>query len=234
MIEKDPKNRYAACADVMRDLAALGLVNDSLSFIAAADKSTLGRMSTSAPSSVAAPAKASGAVPRSSAEDAAKKETADVSQKTYIIQHTDKAGKPQIKKLTSAQVMQAIRDGVIDSKAKAKTSAQGEWVPLAQVREFTALLEKKAVAARAEQKAGSLKEQFAKIDKQYQRRGLVKFFQNMLTNVKGIISLVIYLAIIGGIGYGAWTYGLPLLKSMTNKPDASAPAAPGGAPGATP
>lgn len=227
MIEKDPKNRYASCGEVARDLTALGLVGDSLSFITAPDKATLGRRTTSA-AAAPAPAKATGVVPRSSAADAARQESqpsAGTAQKTFIVQYTDKAGKAQVKKLTTVQVLQCLKDGVLDSKAKVKTTAQGEWTPIAQIREFSSAVEKKMVAAKAEQKAGSLKEQFAKIDKQYQRRGLTKWFNNLISSVKGLISLVVYLAVLGGVCWAGWTYGVPLIKEkMSAKPAETSPA----------
>ena len=227
MIEKDPKNRYASCGDVARDLLGLGLAGDSLSFISGADRTTLGRAAATGSTPSTAPAKPTGVVPRSSADDAARKQTqaAAADTKTYIVQYTDKAGKAQVKKLTTIQVLQAVKDGVIDAKAKAKTSAQGDWVPLAQIREFSSAVEKRTVAAKAEQKAGSLKDQFAKIDKQYQRRGLTKWFQNLVSNVKGLISLAVYLAILAGVAWAGWTYGMPMVKQMMNKSETAAPAA---------
>lgn len=226
MIEKDPKNRYMSCGDVARDLLGLGLAGDSLSFISGADRATLRSTSSSGSNPAPAPAKATGVVPRSSADDAARKQTqaAASDTKTYIVQYTDKAGRAQVKKLTTIQVLQAVKDGVIDAKAKAKTSAQGDWVPLAQIREFSSAVEKKTVAAKAEQKAGSLKDQFAKIDKQYQRRGLTKWFNNLLSSVKGLVSLVVYLAILAGIAWAGWTYGVPMVKQMMNKSETTAPA----------
>jgi hypothetical protein len=191
------------------------MTGESLSFISAWDKAVLGRVTPSAaPSSGPTPAP-SGTVPRSSAEDAARSKEAPAAggTQTYYVQYTDKSGQAQMKKLSVGQILQALRGGIIDHRAKAKKAVNGQFVPLAQFTEFASLVQKKAASARAEAKAGSLAAEFARIDKQFQRRGLMRWLRNMMTNIKGLTILAIYLALIGAGLWAAWTYGVPWIQA---------------------
>ncbi len=110
-----------------------------------------------------------------------------------------------------------MQGGIIDHKAKAKKDRRRAVRSPLAVPEFARVVEKKAVSARTEATKGSLAAEFAKIDKQYQRRGLMRWLRNMATNIKGLTILAIYLGLIGAGLWAAWTYGVPFIQKLMGK-----------------
>ena len=221
MMAKNLQHRYADCSEIIRDLQGLQMDNPSLSFIDTSDTVAVTRTSAAARSGPAtSPPKSSGK-PRTSAEDAARAETKTSkvdAGKMWIVQHTNPAGKTVIAKMSTAQILQGVRTEVLDLKAKAKVSAKDKFLPLSQYPEFSSLMGKRAIRAQAQSKAGSLKDEFAKLDRQDRRRKRWRWLRNLTSNVKGIIGLIIWLAfalgVIGGGGYALIKYGIPWIKGM--------------------
>jgi hypothetical protein len=99
-----------------------------------------------------------------------------------------------------------------------------------QYTEFQALASHRAVKLQAEAKSRKTQDIYAKLDRQEARRKRWRWLGRLVSNVKGLVSLVIYLVIIVAICVGAWQYGLPYLREhVLNQqpatPAASAPAA---------
>lgn len=206
MLAKDPNLRYADCDAVIKDLAGLNLDNPSLDFIDSPDKAV---RSASAGTSSSARTKAGGKT-LSQAESLAKTMVQDVAgtqpemEAVWYVRYNDKAGTTKISKFNPDQVKRGIRGGLLDLKARARRGKSGEFLPLAQYPEFEELMSGLAVRKTAEKKGRNLKDTFAELDRQHKNRHRWRWLKNLFAGGKGLVSLVIYLAVIGGVGYGAW------------------------------
>ncbi|MGE3314547.1 MAG: serine/threonine protein kinase [Planctomycetaceae bacterium] len=222
MLAKDPKHRYADCAEVIRDLQGLGLANASLSFIAGAQASVVGVGSTvSRAPATKLPVAATRAT--TSAEDAAKTEAkmqlgaAAQSTKTWFVRHNGPDGKMTVTKMSTGEIMAGIKAETLDINAKAKDSPNGSFLPLAQFREFDSLVQKRTVKAEAEAKSQKTRKLYDKLDRQEARRRRWRFLGRWISNVRDLINFVIYLAVLAGIGYGIWVYGIPFIQQTLKK-----------------
>ncbi|WP_010584902.1 serine/threonine protein kinase [Schlesneria paludicola] len=205
MIEKDADRRFKDCQEVIQMLAGLGLENPSLSFI---EGSVRVNPSSGAPApsrlaaTTAMPARpAAAAVPRTSNEDAARQAATAPGAPQWIVQYKTPQGKETLGRFTTPQVIAAMKAGVIDNKAKLKKNAADAFMPLAFYPEFEKAVEGRLVREKAEQKSAGLKSEFAKIGRQYDRRGWVRWIKGFLSNAAGLVSLAIWLIVVfGGLG----------------------------------
>lgn len=221
MIMKDPEHRYSDCASLMKDLAGLNLANPALSFIEGAEE--VGLSAIGGPASRAATTK----VPKkrttvgaNSAADAARSEAAKLdSKKQWYVRHTNPQGKTVISRMTAPQILQGIKGGLLDLKAKAKPDAHGNFLPLAQFKEFSTAASSVAVKKQAEAKSSDMQSMYKKIDKQHRRRNRWRWLKTLVSGVKGGVSLIIWLAIVAGFCVGlffAWQYGWPMIQEQFN------------------
>lgn len=206
MIEKDADRRFKDCHEVINMLAGLGLENPSLSFIEGSVRVNPSSPAA-APSRLAAttamparPATAP-AAPRTSNEDAARQAAIAPGAVQWIVQYKTPQGKDTLGRFTTPQVIAAMKAGVIDNKAKLKKNAADAFMPLAFYPEFEKAVEGKLVREKAEQKSAGLKSEFAKIGRQYDRRGWVRWIKGFASNAAGLVSLAIWLVVVfGGLG----------------------------------
>lgn len=223
MIAKDPKHRYGDCAEIIRDLQSLNLANASLSFIEGAQPSFIGVSSAASRAAVTRMPAAASTRATSSAEDAARTEamkqqaTAAQSTKTWYVRHTGADGKITVTKMSTGEVMAGIKAGTLDTAAKAKDSPNGSFLPLAQFREFDSLVQRRMVQDEAAAKSEKTKKLYDKLDRQEARRRRWRFLGRWVSNVKDLVNFVIYLAIIGAIGWAIYTYGIPYIREMLQK-----------------
>jgi serine/threonine-protein kinase len=260
MLTKDPNHRYADCAEIMRDLGGLGLANPALSFIessgggtavvsaavAVASSASASRVPTTRGGSAAGQSAKLPPAPAdrltSSADAARSAAKAPVSGKTWFVQHKGADGKVVISKMSTPEVMAGIKGETLDPAAKAKDSPNGTFLPLAQYREFESLASNRAVKMQAEARSRKTQDIYNKLDKQEQRRKRWRWLKKLVGNVKGLISLVLYLAILGALGFGGyWALThIDEIKGMLSKqptvPAATSAPAPAGttAPNPTP
>lgn len=225
MIQKDPKHRYQSYPELARDLTALNLASPSLSFVGAGAATT--RLPTGAAPAPGAStrvtppgaATATGHPARTATTGGAAKADAQ----WYVVQKgTD--GKPRKVKLTTAQIKQMLKVGTFDAKTKACTIDGSEYRPLGTIPEFADAAQVKNIKAQAEKKTEQFNQLYKQIDRQQKWRPWVKWFQGFFDGVKGLISLVIYLAVLAGIGIGVWIFWPTILGMITGKPPASAAA----------
>ena len=211
MIAKDLNTRCKDCGEAIKLLSSLGLESPSLSFIDAPDKvvqtaaasSPMG--STRGPQSMVQtprPAATSG-VPKTSAEDAARKSSpspATDTAQSWIVQYKNVQGKDTITKLTTAQLQAGLKSGTLDSKAKSKKNAADQFMPIAYFLEFQKQVEGRLIKDKADKKAGDMKSLYADIDRQYSRRGWTRWVKNLVSGTYGLITLIVWLAVVfGGI-----------------------------------
>jgi eukaryotic-like serine/threonine-protein kinase len=237
MLMKDSKDRYADCGDIIRDLGSLGLANPALGFIdevagsgtavvnpsvAAASSASLSRLQATrgtGPSATQSSVKLPPAGDRlTSAQDAARTAPkGGTASKTWFVQHKGPDGRIVITKMSTPEVMAGIKGETLDPTAKAKDAPSGSFLPLMQYSEFEALASHRAAKLQADAKSRKTQDIYQKLDKQEARRkrwrGLKKFF----ANVKGIISLIVYLAVLVVIGFAIWQYGIPFVQDMMHR-----------------
>ncbi len=218
MMAKDPEQRCKDCGEVIKMLSSLGVAGTSLSFIEAKDKVQVATgvpASTARPATAAKPAGAATASPAKSAAPAG----ADV---IWFVQYHTKEGKDNVVKWPTAQIIQMLRSGAIDAKAKVKKQASESFVPIAQFSEFETIVQGLLVKQRADKKAGDMKAMYAKIDKQEKWHKTNKWLKGMFSSAVGFVGFLAYLGIIAAVlvgGYFAWqAYGGKVVDSVTKKP----------------
>ncbi|MDZ4687782.1 MAG: serine/threonine-protein kinase [Planctomycetaceae bacterium] len=232
MIAKDPNQRFKDFGEVIRTLSGLGFENPSLSFIDAPDKFVVASASSAARSmpKVIAPPQAT------SKPAAAAPGTAPGPKGEWTIEYKNKEGRRAVSHWSTQQVLTAIRAGAIDNTAKAKKAAADAFVPLAQFPEFEKIIQGLLIKQRTEKKGSEAKKLYDSYGKQEFWWKVKKRFKGMTSGAMGLVTLLVYLGLIGGVLYGAywgWTnYGRAKLqealpKSPAAPPGAKAPAVPG-------
>lgn len=207
MLAKDPKHRYQTCDELIRDLSSLHLENAALSFIPNGESSA----ATSKMPRVPAPA---APVPTAHSGAAAGAQEDHV----WHVLTFGADGKPRKVKMTTGQIKQQFKTGQLDVRTKAAASAQGNYLPLASFREFEQVAKGRVIKEEAEKKGEKFKKLYQDIDRQERWYRWTKGIRRLLQDAKGVLSLVIYLAILGAIGFGLYLYGpkvLELIKART-------------------
>ena len=211
MIAKDLNIRCKDCGEAIKLLSSLGLESPSLSFINAPDKVVQTASSGNAMAATRGPQSmvqtprlaATTGVPKSSAEDAAaraKPLSASDAGQSWIVQYKNAQGKDTIAKLTTVQLQAGLKSGTLDSKARCKKNAADQFMPIAYFPEFQKQVEGRLIKEKADRKAGDMKSLYADIDRQYGRRGWTRWLKNLASGTYGLITLVVWLAVIfGGI-----------------------------------
>ncbi|MFT4557205.1 MAG: serine/threonine protein kinase [Planctomycetaceae bacterium] len=227
MIQKEAKHRYSSCAEIINDLDQLGLENETLSFIdnpgggGTTSRSSRGRQRSTVGSDSGATSGVSMPQFRTSAEDATHKDAAAAAKDTTVwyVRYVNKKGDSQVKEMSTRQVQQGILAEVLDVKAQAqKKGTPGGFMPLAAHAEFQDLMKKRLAKTQQNVRGDNLKEQYAKLEKEQKRHNRWRWFKGLTENVLGGFGLVIYLAVIAAVLFGAyfgivnWAY--PMLKEQ--------------------
>ncbi len=143
--------------------------------------------------------------------------TAATSAKVWYVRHSGPDGKMTVTKMSTGEVMAGIKGDKLDLTAKAKDSANGSFLPLAQYKEFDSLVQQRQVRTEAAAKSEKTKKLYDKLDRQEARRRRWRFLGRWLGNVKDIVNFILYLAIIIGIGYGIYAFGIPYIQTLLKK-----------------
>jgi hypothetical protein len=87
----------------------------------------------------------------------------------------------------------------------------------------------------AEAKSRKTQDIYAKLDRQEARRKRWRWLKNFVGHVKGLVSLIVYLVVIGAVCFAGWQYGIPYLRDnvINRQSTAPAPAATAPAPATT-
>ena len=207
MMARDPEARYGSCAEVIRDLSNLNLATPALSFV---DEAVATAVPGGSPAAPAKKRRASRSKPVTSREEAEKQRRAKAAGMRW---HVQNPGRPP-QRMTTEQVQKGIAAGVFGLQTKVKKKADGTWAALAQFPEFesaaNALVQQKA----ADKRRAATGDQFAKLARQQDRRKFWVKLGRTFDGVKGLAGLLIWLAVIGGVGWAAWTYGWPLIQEQ--------------------
>ena len=147
MLARDPKHRYKDCREVVRDLASIGIHNAAISFVDDAQTTSVGSEATSElrrtspvmgiTTDSAAPTPGGRHVPTADEETG---EAGDPLQ-TWFVQYRDAEKNTVVKKMSTARVLKLIKAGKLTDKARAKMTATGYYLPLAEFDEFTEAIE---------------------------------------------------------------------------------------------
>lgn len=214
MMAKDPEQRFKDCAEVIKAIASLGLAGTSLSFIEAKDKVQVATSSVAGAPARPAP-KPAGATTAGPAKAAA---TTTASDAVWYVQYRTTEGKDNVVKWPTAQVIQMLRAGAIDAKAKVKKQSSESFAPIAQFGEFEAIVQGLLAKQRADKKAGDMKAMYAKIDKQEKWHKTNKWMKGMFSSAVGFVGFLVYLGIIAAVligGYFAWQmYGGKVMEQV--------------------
>ncbi|MFO0425456.1 MAG: serine/threonine-protein kinase [Planctomyces sp.] len=203
MMAKDPAHRYKSCNEVVRDLAGLGVHNERLSFIESGDLPAGGVAATTA-------ATLMGSLNMTAPAGTRKTQAATVardggvlpnSSRVWYLQFEDARGKTTVEKHTTGRVLKMIASGILTAKSRAKASADGAYLPLAQFPEFSEAIENqlaKRTAAIRKEDMGSLYVKVARAEKNRYRWRAVK---DLGRGLVGWTSLILWL---GGVGLVGW------------------------------
>ncbi|MBS0203377.1 MAG: serine/threonine protein kinase [Planctomycetes bacterium] len=219
MIARDVNVRCKDCAEVIKLLTSLGLESPSLSFIDAPDKvvqTAAGAAPTARGNTTQAAAPRSTVVGRTSAQDAARTQPKVNAEQQWIVQYRTSQGKDTIVRLTTMQILQGLKGGSIDQKARAKKNVADQFMPLGYFPEFEKTVEGRVIKDKADQKAGDMKSLYKDIERQYDRRGWNRWFRNLVSGTFGMISLIIWLTVVFGGIFAIYYFRQPLWDGMAN------------------
>ncbi|MBI1347013.1 protein kinase [bacterium] len=208
MIDKKVDQRFQDCGELIRVLAGLGLENSSLSFIDAPDKVTVSAAKSAAAqsnprlqrSATVTKPMASG---RLEALAATREEQPDLA---WQVEFRKPDGQKTIVKCSTAQVLQMLRNGTIDNRAKARKKNADPLIPIAQFPEFAQTVQGLLIKQKADKQGGQTKKLLQNYRWHEFTYRVKKWFLGLFRSVMGIVSFVLYLAILGGLAYGAYYY----------------------------
>lgn len=230
MIAKDPKSRYQTYEELIRDLQSLGRANPALSFIATTGAATAAPSAavlagTSVSAATAAPARTMVNTPAASAaKTAVSSSPGAIGEDTqWIVIQSQPGGPPKKAKFTTAQIRQLLKNGALDAKMKAAPLNSNDYRALGTYTQFEQVMKAKIVQSKAAQTSEKMGDLYKQIDRQQRWRPWVKWFQGFFDGVKGLISLVLYLGVLIGIGVGIWFYW-PTVMNMIQQRTGQAPA----------
>lgn len=246
MIAKDPKARYQTYEELIRDLQSIGRTNITLSFIAATGAITAAPPASVLGSSMGASTAVAGGrstvnVPAPAGKSPVATPTAAQNSDTaqWMVIQTQPNGPPKKAKFTTAQIRQLLKSGALDAKTKGCPAGSTDYRGLATYPQFEHIMKVKSVQTKASQTTEKMDDLYKQIDRAQRWRPWVKWFQGLFDGVKGLISLIIYLGVLVGIGVALYIFWPVIMKKIREAgvpvPAASAPAQPGAQqPGAQP
>ena len=145
---------------------------------------------------------ASQATHRSSAEDA-HRDHGPVSDGHWFVRHTDADGHTKVSRMSTAQVLQALKTDHLEMKAQAAVSAKSPFLPLAQIPVFQEEAKRLVTRQTVKSKERFLAAEYAKIDRQVQRQKWWRLLARFRDGTLGIVSLILWLALVAGVIVGA-------------------------------
>lgn len=203
MIARNPQQRFGSYDELIKSLSDLNLAHESLSFIDAEGRASM-RMSgvgTTTAMNTAAATRGSGA---SSGRIVDPKTGATGERDVWEVRLPDASGRLTTRKMTTDQVRRGFKSGGIDLKAIGRRGSEGAHLPLAQFPEFSQDAHAAASRDKAAARGRNLKDDFADLGRQYDRRNRWKWLKNLFSSAKGLVSLLIYLALLAGVVVGCY------------------------------
>jgi len=206
MMAKEPAHRYKSCNELLKDLTALGLHSETLSFIQDATQSSspIGRSASSTP------AAKTGAFQNTQMNQTGFGNPETGTTRMWFIQFENEKGQPMVEKHTTGRVLKMLAAGTITAKARAKASADGTYYPLAQFPEFAKAVEDSVARRTAAIRKEDMKSLYSRVDRDQKRFYLKRKVKDVFRNLVGAASLILLLIAIAVIAILAWQYGQSL------------------------
>jgi serine/threonine-protein kinase len=230
---KDVQHRYQTCEEFIRDLESLGMAAESLSFIDAPDKVVVRRVtSPSAATHVGMrTGKQTMAMPPAGRTQAmtgiqaigAASSAERWEEGTWYLRYRDPKGETKVGKMKAEQIVRLVKSDQIDETATASLDSKGPFLPLAQIPVFEDEAKKMLMRQGVKRREKSLASTYAKIDKQHRRQKWWRLFRKFREGTLGIVSLVIWLAIIVGVIIAGVKYGPAAWSAAAEKFGLSTP-----------
>ncbi len=213
----NPAHRYQTCGEFVADLESLGLASEALSFIDE-EKRTVVRRSASSSSTIVGGKMGSTRGPQNMVKPSSNKPASKSSPQLnttseWYIRYEGSDGKVQVGKMSAPQVTQAIKTDKFNAKTQAAVSSKGPFLPLTQVPVFEDEARKMLTRQQASSRNNNLASEYAKLAKQYDRRGWKRFFWNLTNGTLGFVGLLIWIALVIGVGVGLF-FIVPILYEM--------------------
>ena len=212
LLAKSPSARYANCDELIRDLQSLELANPALSFIEG-DGTVAAVVSGTAKTPTVAPHLAATAPAISPAPPAVATAPSTVETGKWYVSFRSRDGKAHLKHMTTGQVLDGIKKGMLDNKAKAKRNKDDTLLPLSQFPEFVQHVDKQMLRQRNASKKQSMQEFYDQVDKQERSRRRWRWLRNLTDSALGGVGLLIWLAVIAAVGVGLY-YLIPWAGNM--------------------
>ncbi|MBL8815817.1 MAG: serine/threonine protein kinase [Planctomyces sp.] len=198
MMAKEPNHRYKTCDELIKDLTALGVHNDAISFVDGAEPVPVGHTGS------ASIALGTGTAVGKTLPSSQKSQSGGVvpaTSRVWYVQFEDAKGNSLVEKHTTGRVLKMIAAGTLTAKAKAKASADGTYLPLAQYPEFTDAVQAQLAHKTAAIRKEDMNSLYAKVAKAEKNRHKWRWLKDMFRGVVGWTSLILWVA---GIGVVVW------------------------------
>jgi serine/threonine-protein kinase len=221
-----PEHRYQTCADLIKDLESLGLAHTALSFIEAGPAGGVGTVATgAAPSSsasatqptVVAPPKTQGKGPPPSTVVSPLARTTVSPTDFWFLATKTASGKTLKRKLTTAQILELIKDKSFDLSAQASRTLKGDYRDLASFREFEPSLRARLLRAKTDRKTQKFHEMYETILQEEKAYNRWRWFQNLYLNFTSWVTFVIWIATLAGVGFVIYFVAKLLIRYLTEK-----------------
>ncbi len=217
MMAKDPKHRYADCAEVLNDLAALGIHSPALTFMDGAMPTGVGRSVSPTVAGLGSTMTASARTGVVSSRVDAKKSAGKTASRTWYVQYADAKNKTVVEKHSTGRILKMINSGTLTAKARCKASADGSYLPLAQFPEFKEAIEASLSRHTARIQKTDMKSLYKQVERDEKKRVRWRWFTNKLRNLGGAVLLVIWLVVIAVVFGLVWFFGKGLFQLLGEK-----------------
>lgn len=208
----NPAHRYQSLDQMIADLEALGIAGEALSFIDEELRIPVRRGGTSGRTGSVSMQTTTGSAPKPQPTTRGESKKSSSSQQrttasgggsdgNWFVKQVTEGGKTQVGKMTTAQILTAMKTDKLNGRAQVSQSAKGTFLPLAQVPVFEAEAKKMITRQQSQARDTSLAKEYEKLAKQYERRKWWDLLRRMTNNTLGIVGLLIWLGVIAVVGY---------------------------------
>lgn len=228
MLARDPKMRYASCAEVIKQLESLELANETLSFVETEETvippSSAKRAKKPAATEAPEPAQETEVqAPSPNKKPAQKTGTPNKGADRTNIQEEDESqkdiwywnlvtpeGRKITKKVTTEQLRALIKAGHLDADAEVSRSMKTGFRAAASYAEFQPYFKSRETTTAANVKGKKFKDKMKEIAEEDERRRkygwMSRMFKSAGGTLLGLLWITLILAIVGGGGYFFYVY----------------------------
>ena len=200
LLAKEPKLRYETCAALYTDLEGLGLANESLSFLGAGNSATSSIPSAKTPRPASA---GKTATPKQAGATTAVPPAEKTEAGVYYLRYSHN-GQTITKKLKSSEMMLLIKSKRIDDSATLSKSLKGLYRSVGTYPEFAGFFKEKVTEERTGNTKAAFAEKLGQIENEARWYWLKKGFRRFFAKTKGLVGLLLWLAVLAGVGAGGY------------------------------